>query len=225
MSNSVNEFVAKAKVAGLNDQQIVDKLVAGGWSEADARVALVGDLQAPPPPHHGSHHSNPSVSAHPLGNQNNPITVVSKISTRDTEYSIMYVCLLILTLGVGGVLHQILFSVFDGSGSDWWSGGAFGVTMIIVSLPIFSYLFLRLKKAELKKPELLRSQTRHKGVKGMTLISFLALLIHAVIFVFMTIGTHGSFSKGLAHLAVTILVAGSVFVYFWRDEHRNYKEE
>jgi hypothetical protein len=214
--NSIDEFVAKARKLGLDDQVIAAKLTGNGWSATDAKLALAGGLDVPAPP------KSPSAK---LSDNNHPVTMVAKMSTRDTEYSIMYICLLITALGIGGVLHQLLFSMQTSDESGYWAGGSFGITMILVTLPIFTWLFLRLKRAEQKSPALLKSATRHRGVKGMIMISFLGLIIHSVIFVYMSLNSYGKFFDSISHFVITLLVAGGILQYFWRDEHRNYKED
>lgn len=124
------------------------------------------------------------------------------------------------------------------SGTDSLQVGAFPITVLVVAAPVALFLFLRLRHAELASPALRRDPSRRKVVQAILLITFLAVIIHTIVLLYLVLSGHytpqtpyyydgfsaqpasPSFIADLIRWLITLAVAGGVFVYYWLDEHR-----
>lgn len=101
------------------------------------------------------------------------------------------------------------FSYFLGGSSEI----TFYLATLIVSFPIFAPLFLYLKKQQLTKPAI-------KNLHARKLLIYITLVGTFLIMVFDSISTVYGFLNGLAtgrsltHFAITMLVSGSIFLYY-----------
>jgi hypothetical protein len=152
-------------------------------------------------------------------NDVNPVAVVPVLSTRGVEY---WMLTLTLWLGAGGLL-AVLLALFNGGTS--FEVLAFPVSLLIVCLPVFSYFFLRLKKAELMNPQLRLDPSKRRLTQFTQVITFAISLFTLVVIVFgiiAAIGGHGpdSFGKFLLNSFLVLLVSGGILAYYWIDEHQ-----
>lgn len=132
----------------------------------------------------------------------------------------MFLALWIAAFCFGGILHNGVSALFGGSG-DFAS--PFYVSALIVSLPIFAFLFLRNKKAELKDPAIFHDPSwRHAAHLTMAL-AFIVGIGHIIFYVYTLLGGGGSYGSGglenLAHMLVTLVIAGGIFWYYWVEDH------
>ncbi len=230
--SELNEYIQKARERGIDDATIRNNLTSAGWPDADVNTALLGDVPVPVPPHHGGHHAQTHPSAMPHGgfvqhNPQQPIAVVQNLSVRGFEYSIMFITLLISAFSVGGLLHALVDTMFSGNETYAYSDSSGGfqtiaITLLIVSFPIFAYMFIRLKKAELRDPSIRRDPSRRKWTQFTQLACFIVGLIYAVTFVYFIIegDDETSLVKQMLHTAITLIIVGGIFAYYWREDHR-----
>lgn len=224
MTTELRDFVDKARQKGLSDAEISQKLTAEGWPNAQVQAAIAGhdDLEVPKPPTSGLEVPTPPKQY----DANNPMPVISNLSTKGFEYSIMFASLWFSTLGLAGLLNSQVGKII-GESSGAGSFDVFWVTILIVFAPIFGLMFLRLKKAEINNPSLLKDPSRKRLSHVTQFATFIAGAIYLIYFVFSLmngdVGTeYGmSFAELVAHLAVTMAVVGFVFFYYWREEHKN----
>jgi hypothetical protein len=168
--------------------------------------------QAPTPP--------PAAPAAPsYSNDINPLAVVQVLSTRGVEYTMLTLCLWLAALAVLWVLLALV------NGGMHFSVIAFPIALLVVNLPVFSWLFLRLKKAELANPALKLDPSKRRLTQFTQVIAFAACLFNVIAFVYLIFaqlaGQGGpALWKDFLNLLVVLLVAGGVLVYYWNDEHR-----
>ncbi|HLG91228.1 MAG TPA: DUF5671 domain-containing protein [Candidatus Saccharimonadales bacterium] len=233
MPNELDDFVKRAKEKGLADGVIEQKLIDAGWSRERAQAALIGDsdLVVPKPPLDQG--MSPSIGAHSEPNkrydENNPVHVIQNLSTRGFEYSIMFVSLWASAIGLAGLLNSLAGSYLGSNSSDGYASGgldAFWITVLVVFAPIFAFMLLRLKKAELLNPALLKDPSRKRLSHITQFATFITGAIYLIYFVYSLmsgdIGTEGGMtvSELIAHLIITFAVVGAIFFYYWREEHR-----
>lgn len=230
MNSELKVFIEKARSKQLTDDEIKNRLVAEGWPAQEVNRALTGDdgLDVPRPPQ-----SSEVISRDP----SNPISVVQSLSTRGFEYMIMFVSLWATTFSIGFMLHTAINNAFYDPPAnryessyyyDYDTGNdyAFMTTVVLVFLPIFIFMFLRLKRAELNNPSLLKDPSRRKLSHLTQFASFIVGAIYLIYFIYSLMeGSTGSggaesFGELFLHLLVTLIIAGGVFVYYWVDEHR-----
>lgn len=224
-------FVEQARQNGLHNKEIRELLVGVGWNPLDAAKAVYGEnLTIPLPP-------LPATAAPVLGQtaataKNEPISVVQNLSTRGFEYSIMFIALLASAFSLGLILHEAVNNLFASSTvnsyDSYGNEGAytFAMTLLLVTFPIFAVMFLRLKKAELADPGLRKDPSRKRMSHFTQFLAFAFGVGYIVYFVYSLIngvsdaGETTSLAQSFTHMLITVLLAGGIFTYFWRDEHR-----
>lgn len=236
-------FVHQARERGLHNQDIKDVLLEVGWSHSEIVSALFGNgLQIPVPQNPVTRvaaGAAPTAAAAQQSNQ--PLSVVSTVSTRGFEYAIMFFALLASAFSLGLIILTYIENYFAGPivndpyanyTYDSTSQGVytFGVTVLLVTLPIFMVLFLRLKKAELLNPDLKKDASRRRMSHLAQFVAFLFGIGYVVYFIYALLNGVGSegestnLAKAFWQTLVTVAIAGSIFVYLWRDEHAANKE-
>lgn len=172
----------------------------------------------------GSPFSAPIVSTPPTPTlasaaSDQPVPVVRVLSTRGVEYGMMTIALWV----AASTLAWIILNLVNGSGG--FDSVVVPTASLVVCLPIFGLLFLRLKKAELANPALKLDASKRRWSQTTQFLAYLAVLINLIYFVY-TLLQHLSDSKGpsigksLINLTVILVIAGGVLLYYWRDEHR-----
>jgi len=222
MESEVDKFIAKARERGLEDKYIKQKLIDAGWNERDANDVLGDGLIVPPPP------SLVESRAHAKPKNHEPIAVVQNLSVRGFEYAIMFISMLISAFAVGALAHIFVYDLFDKVGDTYDYGqsdptSAFLVTVLIVCFPIFAYMFIRLKKAELDNPNLRSDPSRRRWSQFTQLVAFLFGIGYLVAFLYSLINpdsTKNSFLMVFINMAITLVIAGGIFIYLWKEDHR-----
>lgn len=236
------DYIAAARKKGHPDDQIKRDLITGGWKPAEVAQAIspADDLPVPPPPVDDAAPQAP-VTPSTFEGPNAPAApqaVVQTFSTRGLEYIIMFIALAVSAFALGSLLHSSVNAIFGSSTSftDPGSDTPFAASALIVGFPIFVYLFLRLKKAELADPSLRRDPSRKRAIQLTLVLTFLVGLGNVIYFVYSLMsGTasdtsynynaFGSSSSdsllgNFVHLVITLAIAGGIFYYYWRDEHQ-----
>lgn len=215
MNDALADYIAKAKGKGHDDARIRADLVAGGWDQAAVDAALGGgdNLVVPAPP-----------AASPTAPAGQLMKVVPYRSTAGLEYLIMFLSLWIFSLALAGVLHDAVDTLSSSTDSFYQNTVSFAMAALVVSLPIFAYLFLRLKKQELANPDIRRDINRKNAVQLTLLVTFLIGVGRTIFYIYQLLnsnsGNNGSLLDNLGHTIVTVGIAGTIFVYYWKDDHK-----
>lgn len=228
MSSELISFVATARERGLDNATIKQKLISEGWDAVAVEQAMQGidPLIVPKPPSPAGA-SSPGLSSNVAVTNQTPVPVVQNLTTRGIEYKIMFFALWISAIAFGGLLHDFIDS-FSDSSSYPHIGGLFGITALVVCLPIFAYLFIRLKTAEFNDNSLRRDQSRKSAIQGTLIFSFLIGVGNLIGMVYLLlssgdsgVGSDVNIGSLIAHTFITILICGSIFGYYWKDIHRD----
>lgn len=152
-------------------------------------------------------------------NDVNPTAVVQVYSTRGVEYAMLTLCLF---LAAGAIIGTLLACI---NGAGHFKVLALPVSLLVVCLPVFSYLFLRQKKAELATPALKLDPSKRRLTQFTQIIAFAACLFNLIAFVYLVFSklagqSEPSLGKDVLNLLVVLVVAGSILAYYWNDEHR-----
>lgn len=148
-----------------------------------------------------------------------PQPVVHVLSPRGVEYVFMTI---VLFTGASGLVSVLLSLV---NGKTDFAVLSFPVAVLVVSVPVFTWLFLRLKQAELQNPDLKLDASKRRSTQFTQIVSFLVFfftLIGLVTALFAKMGGQydGSVVKLMLDVAVLLAVSGGILFYYWRDEHR-----
>lgn len=202
--NSLQEYIAAARGKGVTDDQIRQTLLKTGWKSEDVDRAInpIGEdstLPVPPPAVHFG-------------------------MWVGFLYVILFISLYVSATSLGGILHswvdEAIKDNLDAAGAVSQYVGQYlmqyYLASLIVGFPIFAALFLVLKNQTIKNPTV-KSLRIRKILIYITLIgTFLIMLGHLILTVYNFLG--GSITaRASAHFGVTLLVAGSIFVYFLVD--------
>lgn len=172
----------------------------------------VEDTPPPPPPVVG--HAPSLMSA-----DTKSVPVVRVLSPFGVEYVFMTISLFAGAIALAAALISLV------NGKTDFSVLAFPAATLLVTVPIFGFLFLRLKKLELVRPELKLDASKRRSTQFTQIIAFLTMLFTLIGFVFdifMKMGGQGGPSvvkAGLDALCL-LVVAGGILYYYWRDEHK-----
>lgn len=202
MSTGLHDYINAAREKKQADEQIKKTLVSTGWPEDEVVKALSNqntDPDLPPPP--------PPPQAH-IGMWTGFL------------YILFFISLYVLATSIAGLFHNMIDKVVPDiknnlsyylNADTTFVRGA--IAAVIVSYPIFTILALILKKQLLKQPAVSNLRSR-KLLIYITLIgTFLIMLCH-VIFIIYSFLDGKLTTNAFGHLAVTFLIAGSIFAYF-----------
>lgn len=147
-----------------------------------------------------------------------PVPVVQVLSPRGVEYVMMTFALFTTAIGLAAALICLV------NGQTSMMSLSLPAALMLVGLPIFAGLFLRLKKAELRDPGLKLDQSKRRSTQATQIISFLIVLITliaAIVTIFAAMsGVNDSLGKSLGSAFFMLVVFGGILAYYWHDEHR-----
>ncbi len=217
MNPQLQQYIATKRIAGVPDNLIKDNLIAAGWSADLVSVGLgeTNHNDAPPPP--------PSATT-TMPTQSAPVTVVATRSTQGLEYLIMFISLWVAATSLAFLLHGTVDGLFNNTGS-LEEVLPLASTAILVTLPIFSLMFLRLKRSEQKNPNERNDPSRKNAIHLTLIVTFLLGLYNVITYLYGFMGghqdyeTHVSPIADLLHTVITLGITGSIFTYYWRDQH------
>jgi len=148
-----------------------------------------------------------------------PQPVVKVLSPRGVEYVFLTICLFI---GAGGLIGALLALV---NGKTDFNVLAFPVAVLAVTVPIFAWLFLRLKKAEVRDFGLKLDASKRRSTQFTQIVTFIVALFTLIgcvsgIFTKLAGQYKGSLIKLALDALVILVVDGGILVYYWLDEHK-----
>lgn len=160
--------------------------------------------------------ANPVAPAETLA----PQPVVQVLSPRGVEYVFLTITLFTGALGLVSLLLSLV------NGETGFEVLAFPLALLLVALPLFAGLFLRLKNAELRDPSLKLDASKRRSTQLIQIVSFVTTFFTligfvTVIFAKLSGNFDSSIIKAFLDVLVIFVVAGGILAYYWRDEHRS----
>lgn len=148
-----------------------------------------------------------------------PVPVVKVLSVRGVEYAMMSI---LLWIGAGTLIFVLVSLIMGGASFEML---AFPISLLLVCLPGFAWLYLRLRKAELDDPSLRLEASKRRFSQITQILAFLTCFFNIVALVYMVVGMAGgkeveNLGQTVAATFVTLLVAGGILAYYWFDEHK-----
>jgi len=146
-----------------------------------------------------------------------PQPVVQVLSPRGVEY--VFLTIVLFT----GAINLIAALIILINGNIDFSALAFPTASLVVTVPIFAWLFLRLKRAELSNPQLALDPSKRRSTQFTKIISFITCLFTLIGFIFgifIKIGgnSNASMVKLFFDVLVILVVAGGILAYYWINE-------
>lgn len=151
-----------------------------------------------------------------------PQAVVRVLSPRGVEYVFMTIALIVGASGLSSVGIALVNSKTDFGVLE------FPASVLIISVPVFAWLFFRLKKAEVNNPALRFEPSKRRSTQFIQILTFIITfftLIGLASAIIAKVGGqfNGSIIRVIWDALIILLVAGGILAYYWHDEHR--KEE
>ncbi len=198
------KYIEAARAKQITDIDIKSQLLKTGWKDQEIQEVLK-----------------------PLVNVDNSLIPPSAPHVGmwvSFQYIILFIALYISATAFAGILNhavdKFIPDALDNIGTSYrtlTNGLMKGyLAALIVSYPIFAFLFLRLKKLSLDKPYT-------KSIASRKLLVYLTLIVTFIILISYIIGTIYGFLDGsitmrsIAHFMVTTFIAGSIFAYLLHD--------
>lgn len=199
----ISEYIENSRNEGVEDAKIRQNLLEKGWKDSEISKHLNGNnsLNVPSPPEQKT-----STGAHLW------ITF---------EYILMFISLYIVIFSIWYILFQLVGSWLlpdKTTGSyGYYSYYSYGSTekplaALIVSLPIFSVLFLHLSRLENKKPELRKLIARKILIYITMLINFIIILASLITLVSELLDGNVT-TISVVRIFLTIFLTSLVFAY------------
>ena len=168
--------------------------------------------------HVSRHEQHQAVPERPPAPQLMPQPVVQVLSPRGMEYVFLTICLFIGAFGLGWALIAMV------NGNFGVPVLAFPLACMVVAVPVFGWLFLRLKQAELVNPALRADPSKRRTTQLTQIISFITAIFSLVgMITALTAKLAGDYDANAARIIATSLVifciAGGILAYYWYDEH------
>ncbi|MBA2278978.1 hypothetical protein H0V99_00865 [Candidatus Saccharibacteria bacterium] len=158
-----------------------------------------------------------SVLSSPVDDK--PVPVVKVLSVRGVEYAMMSI---LLWFGAASLITILASLIMGGSGFE---SMAFPISVLLVCLPGFAWLFIRLRRIELADPKLRLEPSKRRFSQITQILAFLTCFFSIVGLVYTLVSAAGgeevdSLGKVVGVVAVILAVAGGILVYYWFDEHK-----
>lgn len=201
--SELNNYISVLREKNIPDDTIKAELLKHDWPEKEINEALSPDnsnISLPPPP-------------------------VPRLGMWITfQYFILFICLYVSATALGGIMHIAV----DQYVADTIKNASnyrlnlenpflkFYLAGIIVTFPIFALLFVLLKKEALKNPAIKNIQARKQLFYITLTVTFIIMIGHLIATIYGFLNGSATLNS-LAQLAVTFLVAGSIFAYLLHE--------
>ncbi len=149
------------------------------------------------------------------------------------EYALMFISMYVLATSVGLFIHYYVDKFFPPLNSDYDGGSIFSwiflfssgdaggggilpalASAMIVTYPLFAFLFLHTKKRAKENPELHHLKLRKGLIYNTLIITFLFMLYKLISLVYGSLT--GNFSVNfILHFLVTVGINALIFLYFF----------
>lgn len=175
-----------------------------------------------PTQQHG-HHEQAPESVPALGSNSDPLRptpVVRVLSPVGVEYVFLTFTLFVAAAALIGVLLTLV------NGKADFAVLAFPASTLVVTVPLFAALFLRLKRLELRNPALKLDASKRRSTQFTQIVAFIVSLLTLIGFVFSIFAKLGgidnmSIGKSALNTLCVLAVSGGILAYYWYDEHRS----
>lgn len=186
--------------------------------------------------------TKPEIPAVSNGQQVQPTPIIKYLSTHATEYFLMLLSMALSAFSLGAILHSAVDQLTGADSSYYTEAFSIAGASLMVALPIFAILFLRLKLAERKNPVKARDFSRHRLVQLTLVLTFVIGISKLTSYFYSLLNSSESYDSfsifdlfgfftgssgtdsamgNFLHMCVTVGIAGGIFVYYWIDHHRN----
>lgn len=199
----ISTYIHEARKRDLSNRTIRENLLDAGWSESEVQAAFDADLPVPVPPGKTPQHR---------------ITVAGSGTMWDAfEHILLFISMYVLAFGIGAILFTFvdrwLPGVNDSSGYINRNGIIINMSALIVSYPLFSFLFYRITKRTLATPAIRLLKARKILIYFTLVVAFVIVISNIISLVYLILSgdvTLNVFMK----IMIMLLIAGVIFAYY-----------
>lgn len=201
---NLEQYIKVAREQKISDLDIKTQLVKTGWPDSEIDQAL-------------NPKTSPSLPMSPP-----PIPQFGMWVA--FQYVIFFIALYVSATSLGGLVHHMVdtyiidavntINRYSGGFNDFMLKGY--IAALIVSFPIFAYLFLVLKRLTIKNHAVKNLKARKLLIYITMVGTFIIMLIHLISTIFNFLDGRTTMNS-LAHLGVTFIIAGSIFGYLLHE--------
>lgn len=214
----IDKYISTAREKGKTDDQIKKALLDTGWDDTQADQALnkSGEDLPPPPPPPTPASGQPLVSAKTVP--------PGAYAWYAFEHILMFISMAVLAVSISLILNYFVDRYFPSVpvdrygrydyGYSWENSALRGyLAALIVSLPLFSFLFLDITRRILAHPEMRNHIVRKILIYLTLIVTFVMMLGYVIAAVYNFLGGNVSVNF-LLQLLVTFMTAGLIFAYY-----------
>jgi len=147
-----------------------------------------------------------------------PVPVVQVLSVSGLEYAMQTLMLAGWSISLVSLATSLI------NGSREFTTLTYPLSVLLVTLPLFAWLFIRLRRQEAANPAQKLEASRRRFAQLTQLVSFVVsvvTLISLVYYLMQIISNEqtGSVWKHVASYLVILVVAKAIFLYYWFENH------
>jgi hypothetical protein len=223
----LDDYVRKARALEVSEDQMRRDLRDAGWWEDDIESAIKGNpLVAAPTPPPGYRKGGSDEDSHGAGNGSSRLSPAPTSGSSPTmwdafEHILMFISLYVLAISFGLTLHFFVDKWVPGTPTEYrqidsgWQLSALRgyLAALIVSYPLFAFLFLRITERTMNHPAV-------RSLKARKFLIYLTLVVTFVIVIGSTVSIIYNFLNGnvtpnfFLSFLITVSISGSVFAYY-----------
>lgn len=225
IDNELKEFIKEQRAKGRADNQIEGILVNHGWKLDDVRAAFDSlDLNVPIPKMQLGGNDSGNANDNANGNRNGSVAdVTSEEGSRSDIWDAFENVIMFITMGCVAISMGLLLNYFIdnkllnspspmGFGTDSELASVY-VAILVVALPIFTFLFLRISKRTKENPALKNKLVR-KVLTYITMIITSVLVIINLIVVVYRLLIENLEIEDFLDFVIIVGIGSLVFYYF-----------
>lgn len=212
-------FVTAARKKGRTNAEIRDLLVDAGWAESNVAQALAAadGLNLPIP----TVTSNPQSVGRESGNTTIRVVNNGEKGRHGLEYIIMFIALWFSAISLAILLDANVSQLLLSERVD----SSFPSAALLVTFPIFIWLFILTQRMEQKNPLVRRDSSRLGALNITLVVTFAITIIHlittiAVLFSGQNSQPNSAFAQ-ILYTLITLLIAGPIFAYWWIQRRKD----
>lgn len=204
MTEEIRRYIQAARDKELSDEQIIEQLVAAGWTESQARAAL---LPSPPPPPQAGASGLASIPSQPAKSKGMPTL----------QTALLHSLLWLFTFSTSIVLGVVAATIFGGDATV--EALASYIAVVLVTITPYAFFYLYFLKAVKKDAQV----TAGKVWSTLTVVFHAIGAIGASITLVISIITNPTLSLIVAAASIAILdlivLTTFVFATFVKPTH------
>jgi hypothetical protein len=197
---------------GTDIKTIKTALLNAGWKqELIDEVFNPNQVTTPPPP--------------PPNNQDSQTNLIPKNNPTmwdAFEHILLFISLYVMSMAIGLTLHFFIdkwFPAVQSNGYDSYYSGLQSTVVngylaaLIVSTPIFAFLFIAIQKRTIENPQIRNLRARKQLIYLTLVVTFLIMLIQVILTVYSLLNGNISLNF-LLHLIINLGITSIIFTYY-----------